>query len=441
MGNQTTKPERMSYATFFFGQNLMFMAVTLFLTVYYTSVAGISPLAVGTLFLIARIWDAVNDPILGVIVDKANFKSGKFIPWVRTAVLFLPISFIALFFSHKMGDYALVYAYVTYIAFGMFYTLSDVPIFALATGMTSNPGEQSKLIMLGRMASSLGMLFIMIGYTVVSSKIGYTATSAIFGILAFISMIPISLTAKERVEYNRSEPAKISDIFKFFVSNKNILIFYISLIFMVGFNSSMTLGTYIAMYNFGDETKLALIMALPILATFPLLAFMPKLIATFGKKTILTVGMTICAALSVLIWSIGYDNFGLFLILNFVRATLIMLPLVLTALFAADFVEASHNAQGKRQEGLSFAAQTFSSKASSAIAGFLATVVLAWSGLVLKVDGIEPADIPQTSEAMDRLWIGYNLLPAVGIVIGIVIIAFFYNLNEDDVQQMRTSNR
>ncbi len=99
MNHQTTAPERMSYAGFFLGQNIMYMTVMSFLTVYYTNVAGIDPLKVGTLFLVARIWDAINDPILGVIVDKANFKSGKFIPWVRTAVIFLPIAFLALFFA------------------------------------------------------------------------------------------------------------------------------------------------------------------------------------------------------------------------------------------------------------------------------------------------------------------------------------------------------
>ncbi len=435
---QTSRPERMSYVSFFLGQNIMYMGIMMFLTMYYTDVAGLDPLKVGTLFLVARLWDAINDPILGVIVDRTNFKGGKFLPWIRTSSLFLPLIFTLLFFADSFGGSALIYAYVTYIAFGMLYTLSDVPIFALATVMSSNNEEQTKLIMSGKMAASIAIIIVMIGFTVLSTAIGYTLTSVIFAVLVFLMMIPLTFLAKERVQHTRTETTKISDIFKFLASDKNIIIFYVSLIFMTGFNVANVLGTYIAKYNFDNPNSLMLITLLPMIFLIPLIGFSAPLIKKFGKKNITVVGLSISSILSVFCWLVGYDNLMLFVVLNLFRMLFMMVPLMFGSLYAADFVEVSHSITGKRQEGISFSAQTFSSKSISALSGFFGTVVLNWSALNL---GEEMTKADQTVASLDKLWAGYNLFPVIGLVVGILLMFFFYTLNERDVDAMRKANK
>ena len=155
---KTSAPERASYAFFFLGQNIIFMLALMFLNLFYTDVLGISAAAVGVLFLepTARTWDAVNDPILGTIVDRCDFKDGKFIPWIKAVNILLPVMTLLLFINPSLGSEGnLVYAYVTYIVWGMVYTLCDVPIFALSTAMTDKPLERVVILTWGRIAVEL----------------------------------------------------------------------------------------------------------------------------------------------------------------------------------------------------------------------------------------------------------------------------------------------
>ncbi|MEM9424392.1 MAG: MFS transporter, partial [Spirochaetota bacterium] len=155
----TSRSERLSYGSFFLGQNIIFTVVTSYLMLFYTDVMGIAAISVATLFLIARVWDAVNDPILGSIVDKADLKKGKFLPWINSTVFLLPVVTIILFIDPKWGESGnLVYAYITYILWGMVYTVSDVPIFALATVLTDKGNERVALISIGRIFAGIASL-------------------------------------------------------------------------------------------------------------------------------------------------------------------------------------------------------------------------------------------------------------------------------------------
>lgn len=160
-GFKTSKAERFSYLSFFLGQNTLYIIIVAFLMLFYTDEVGISATAVGTLFLAARIWDAINDLIIGIIIDKVNFKAGKFKPWIKFPSFVLPFVIIAVFLNLDLSPIgALIYAYITYIVFGMLYTVSDVPIFALSTTMTDNLDERNTLLAKGRLASVIAMLFV-----------------------------------------------------------------------------------------------------------------------------------------------------------------------------------------------------------------------------------------------------------------------------------------
>ena len=93
---QTTRAERLSYPLYFVGQNVFFILITTFLNTYLMDI-GIAAIAISGLFLVVKIWDAVNDPIFGGLVDKLNLKGGKFLPWLRVSVLAIPISTLLLF--------------------------------------------------------------------------------------------------------------------------------------------------------------------------------------------------------------------------------------------------------------------------------------------------------------------------------------------------------
>lgn len=99
---ETSRHERFSYYTFFTGQNIIFMFVTIFISVYYTSILGLSAATVGVIFLLARVWDAVNDPILSIMVERSRLKGGKFKPWVNAIAWAVPLATVLIF---AFGDY------------------------------------------------------------------------------------------------------------------------------------------------------------------------------------------------------------------------------------------------------------------------------------------------------------------------------------------------
>ena len=112
----TSRKERSSYGLWFVGQNIIYFIVLTYLPIFLTDEVGIAEGAVALLLIIARTWDAVNDPMLGSLVDRTNPKKGKFKPWVNAASVFMPIVTIALFWSiNGSGSLNLTYAYISYI--------------------------------------------------------------------------------------------------------------------------------------------------------------------------------------------------------------------------------------------------------------------------------------------------------------------------------------
>jgi Na+/melibiose symporter-like transporter len=132
----TSRGERVSYGLFFFGGILGYYLIASFFQLYLTN-TGIPAAAVGLIFIGAKVWDAVNDPIFGVIVDKAHFKKGKFLPWLRVAVITTPIATMLMFLI-PMGvslQIKILWATLSYILWDASSTLYDVPANALVTSI------------------------------------------------------------------------------------------------------------------------------------------------------------------------------------------------------------------------------------------------------------------------------------------------------------------
>lgn len=263
----TSKKERLSYGGWFIGQNIIYMLVTSYLAIFLTDEVGIVEGVVATLFLVARIWDAVNDPMFGGIVDKVKPKKGKFKPWVDGVTLFIPLITIALFWKFDTsGTFTIVYAYIAYIVWGMLYTISDVPIFALATTMTDIPDERVKIMSIGRLAAAIASISVGLVAPQFISNLGYATTVIILMALALVLMLPLRFFVKERILYKRNSMVTLKSMFHAIFSNKYLLIFYGGYLAITATLTSMTIAPYFAKWNLGDigtQTTIMATMALP----------------------------------------------------------------------------------------------------------------------------------------------------------------------------------
>ena len=427
---RTSRKERLSYGSYFLGQNIIFMIVLQFLMIFYTDVVGIGAAAVGIMFGIARTWDAINDPLLGILVDKANPKKGKFKPWVNAVIPIIPLLTIFLFINPKLGDTGnLIYAYVTYILWGMAYTISDVPIFALATVMTDRVDERTTLITYGRIAGMIAMVIAMAVFMPVVTATSWTTAIIIMMVLAFLTMIPIKHYAVERIVHNRGDGTTLKDIFIFIKSNKYLLIFYSAFLITGIFNTVMVVQTYYAKYLLGDANLVGILGITEMAPLLILLPLLPRMIKKVGKKNIYVYSTLIGIVANVALYFSGYDNLTMVIVFNAIRTATAFTPMMMMGLFSADFVEYGNYVSGKRAEGVSFSVQTFATKFSQAIGAVLAGF------MIEKVYHFVP-NADQSVATMNGIHFMYSMLPTIGMVIGVIIIIFFYKLKENDVQRM-----
>lgn len=425
----TTRGERLAYSGYFFGQNIFYTLIGTFLMLYYTDALGITTIAVGTLFFIARVWDAINDPIMGIIVDKAKLKGGKFKPWVNLGILSMPISTFLVFiqFEGSMST-KIFYAYLTYIIWDMMYTMSDVPIYALSTVITKDGNDRVKVIAIGRIMAFLGTLAATVATIPVIQRLGWTNGVLLLCIIGMLTMIPVRFKTHERIKDQATESPSLRIIFQSILKNKYLLVFNLALIICSVTNTLMPSLTYFVKYNLGNESLISVVTLVAMIPSLIVPLFLPKLVKRFGKKTLFLASIIFFIATSILSYFAGYQNLVTVLIFTALRGIGYCIPIQLTGMFTVDCVEYGAYRIGHRTEGITFSVQTFTAKMTSALSGATGSFLLAYYGY--------HANTVQTERTLSGLFKMFTIIPIAGYLLMFLIILFFYRLKESDVEQM-----
>lgn len=434
--NMTTRPERFSYGLYFLGQNIFYIFVYLFLAVFFTD-QGIPAMTVAVIVLIVKVWDAINDPIFGGFVDHFKLKGGKFLPWLRVSLIALPITTV-LIFAMQPGmslGIKIAWAVITYILWDTAYTLCDVPIFGLVTVMTDKQSERTSLMAIGRVSASIASMLV---YVVVPSFRkaigGWLPTIIILSILALVTMTPICFNAKERIVPPASEKeVGIKQMFRYLVSNKYLLIFYLALFISYSTNLANTLGMYFARHCLQAESKQSVMSLISLIPSLILGILIPKICKRIDKFVLYFYSSVAVAVLGVLLYFIGYKNEIVFYLALFIRAIPLGLTTMLMYMFTPDCAEYGLYKTGINASGITFSLQTFSVKLMTAVGTALSTFFLAMIGFVEGEGAVQPVGFAS------RLWLIYTIVPVVGAVISLFVLRL-YKLRDKDVQVMAQYN-
>ena len=454
---QTTNPERKSYYTYFFGQNMIYNMIAGYLTTFLLLI-GVNPVKSAAVMLIVKVWDSVNDAIFGVIFDKFKFKSNqKYIPWLKIACAATPITTIAIFVIPTAASETvkLIWFAIAYVLWDTAYTLCDVPAFGIITAMTSNIEERNTILSLKGITGGIGSALTTVLVTLLISEfvgMGYGFVSVIVAVVAMATMFPICLHCQERNKTIDESQFTVRKMLKYVVSNKFLLIYYIGYIFFSGAQTYNALHMIMAYYIY--ENSLASLITGTVAAVPQLIMalFVPKIIRKMDKTTL----FKICAVASVffsLLIIPTRSNFILFIITYMLRSIPLGVVGVLSFTFTPDCAEYGQYTTGTEAKGITFAIQTFAVKLAAAISGSIGLALLGMFGFKTEFEfnGIKQevsnfADLEainaisqQTSEALDGLWFTYNIVPIIGLVIALVIWSF-YKLNDKDVQVMADCN-
>ena len=449
-GYMTTKKERLSYWTYFVGQNIYYNITAAFISTYL-AMQGISLGKVAIVLLIVKVWDAINDPIFGFIFDKVKFKNGqKSLPWLRIAVALIPVVTIALFsipgaFS-ETGK--LIWFGVAYLLWDTVYTLTDVPAYAMLNTMTDNLEERNTLLSLNRIFSGAGvLLYGVVLPLLISEAVGMSASMAvaILSIFSAITMVPLCFNCKERNYKPEDEDESFSprQMFSYLRQNKYLLTYYGGYMASAALSTSGAVLLFVSFYLFGNSLYSIVLNVLNMVPGVFAAMLMPTLLKKFDKFKMLFTLNIANIILGLVIYFAGYGNEIFFLVMTCIRTIPMCVVGILAFMFTPDCAEYGEYKSGISAKGITFAIQTFSVKITGAVSSSLALFLLGcFNWITVEAESFEELaamGIQQSEQALSGLWTVYALVP----VIGLIISMFFYmgyKLTDKDVQIMAKCN-
>ena len=321
---QTTKTERKSYYSYFFGQNMIYNMIAGYLTTFLLLI-GIDPIKSATVMLIVKVWDAVNDAIFGVIFDKIQFKSNKkYIPWLKIACALTPAATIAVFIIPTAASETvkLIWFALAYIIWDTAYTLCDVPAFGIITAMTSNVEERNTILSLKGITAGVGTALTTVLVSVLISEfigLGYGPVSIVVAVVAMATMIPVCKHCQERNKTIDEEQFTVRRMLKYVISNKYLLIYYIGYIFYSGAQTYNALHMIMAYYIYENSLASLITGTVAALPQLIMALLVPKIIRKMDKTKLFRISAIATILLSFLILPTR-ENFILFVITFMLRS-------------------------------------------------------------------------------------------------------------------------
>ncbi len=436
---KTTKSERLNYSVYFLGQGICYCIVFMFLQTFALDI-GIPALTFAGIALVIKVWDSINDPIFGYLVEKVKFKGGKFLPWIKLSVIVIPLTSILVFAipTNLSLTAKIVWCVVAYVLWDVAYTIGDVPIYALSTSMSDDPQERVTLISGGRVFAILALLFGAVIIPLVRIPLGgWFMTAVVLCVFSALVMLPISLKGKERFSPVKNENDKdpsIKEMMLYVVKNKYMLWFYIGVITYSTFQVGMTLGMILARHTFGNESVSSIISLVSMTPWVICALLIPSIVKKVDKMNLFIFSIIAGIVLNTLIFFIGYENLTVFYVLLFLKGLLGGFSTTLTYTFIGDCCEYSTYKMGVDAKGIGFAAHTFFTKFMAATQTALSSLCLAIIGYVSTEGAVQPASIGS------NLWFLYTIVPAIGAVLSLFMF-LQYKLRDKDVYIMTQCNQ
>lgn len=378
------------------GRDMVYSMVSMYLMVFITEAVGVTDgmlLTITTIMMVARVFDAFNDPIMGVIVDNTHGRYGKYKPWITVGVFFSGIVALMLFMDMGLsGTSYIVYFTVLYILWDVAWTMNDISYWSMMPSLSYDQKEREEIGAAARIFANIG-LFVVVGAVIPVTKLlgdrfgslksGFTAFTAILVIIMILFQMVTVFGVKEAPIIGGEDNTKttLKVMVRALTQNDQLLYTAISMaLFMIGYVTTTSFGVYYFKYVFLNEgmyTIFAIILGVSqILA---LLAF-PWFSRRHSRKKLYG-GAIVLIILGYLLFFFSPADMlfiGAAGILLFVGQAFIQL---LMLVFLADTIEYGHLKLGKRNESVTFAIQPFINKMGAAIANGIVGYTLVISGI------------------------------------------------------------
>jgi len=423
--------EKVGYALGDTAANLIFQTMVMFQLAFYTDTFGITAAAAGTLLVIVRFWDAIFDPIMGIVADRTNTKWGKFRPWILwTALPFGIMGFLTFITPDFDASGKLIYAYITYIILMMVYSANNLPYSALSGVMTGDLGERTSL-------SSYRFVFAMIAQLIIQglalpmvyyfgkgdNALGYQVTIGIFSALAVVLFLVTFSTTKERIQPAPNQKATVKEHFSDLMKNKPwVIMFALTVILFITLAMRGSVVLYYFKYYVRDESYFSMFNVLGTVATIIGIFFSKPLSMRFGKRNVFIGGLSINTIFCALFVFIAPQSITFMFITEILRQFFYGFTIPLLWAMMADVADYSEWKNNRRATGIVFSAIVFGLKAGLGFGGAI-------TGWILTMYDYIP-NVEQNATALDGIRWTMSIFPAITFAL-CVLCLFFYPIDKN----------
>lgn len=380
------------------GKDMVYALSASYVMYFYQDVLRLSATFVGLILMIARVFDALNDPFMGVIVAKTRTRWGRFRPWILTGTVLNALVLYALFAAPDLSQAGMmVYFSIVYILWGVTYTMMDIPYWSMIPAVTSTPADRENLSVVGRTCAGVGAALIAMFTMLLVGALGGDSERAGFKYVALIVSVVFVVTeivcCAKMKESNQTEmkTATVKEMFRALFSNDQAIVVVLSIVLI---NSALYLTSnfviYFFKYDFGGagwkesytlfSTIGGAAQILGMMLLYPLLRKKLSNTGVFTLSLVLALGgygllLALClAGLSGNLITLCVPGVVVFACNGMLS--------VLTTLFLSNSVDYGQLKTGRREESVIFSMQTFVVKAASGVAVFLTGIGLDLIGLV-----------------------------------------------------------
>ncbi len=441
--------ERVGYALGDTASNLFFQTFILFITIFYTDVFGISAKAVGVMFLITKIWDAVNDPMMGLIADRTETRWGKFRPYLLWFAIPIGLLGVLTFTTPDLSTTGkLVYAYVTYTLLMMLYTVINVPYSALMGVITSNARVRTIISQFRFVAAFLGGLIVQ--YSVLrmvqrfgggNDALGWQRAMMVLSTLAVVLFFITFVSTKERVHPPKGQKTRLKDDLKDLAKNKPWLMIGGATVFQL---THILIRTSCIIYYFTYFVQDQEVMLLGRLYSFSyqnmvsvffmagsVFQILGSILASYfskvlGRKYTYAGFLGASGIFSALFFFLSPNDIVLMFAFHFLVSFALGPVSVLQWAMYTDTADYSELETGHRATGLVMSASLFALKLGVA----LGASILAW---LLSAYGYVPNE-QQTATSLLGIRLSISIYAAIPALIGAGIMFFYPLTNERMVE-------
>ncbi len=466
MKEQNIRPfgwqDKIGYAMGDMGCGFSFQLVSTFMQLFYLQYIGIKAADYAVIILISKIFDAINDVVIGNLVDTKRIgKKSKYMPWILAGGLILVIFNVMIFAPVTALPYAgkYVWCLVSYCLWSIAYTMVNVPYGSLHSVITSDPQEKVSLSTFRSIGAALPAIVIMIVLPgIVYNKVENPVTGLTEEVLKGETLLPVALVmsivafatlwgttklVKERVHHedsteNKNVMTAFFSAFKSFFTNRAMVGATIASVASVAlFNSTMALNNMVFQYFFQDTGKVGIAMIGSYAPMIVFMAIVGKITAKFGKKNVVVSCMLVGAisGLISLFVPVTPDGKGMILYIICLMGLNIGNAVFQISVWAivADCIEVSYRKTGKSEEGSLYALYSFFRKLSQGIG----QAVVSWG--LIAIGFVEGENAVQSADFGEKVKNLYFIVLAAGSLIAFLSMAFIYNIGKKEEQELAKS--